>query len=163
MNSIDEIKKIGFTGFQKISELKRDISVIPKEKGVYLVLYTKKEHPSFMETGTGGYFKGKNPNVAIEDIKQKWVNGAIVVYIGKAGGLNSKATLLSRIKQYLAFGQGQDIGHYGGRYIWQMKDSDNLLICWKVLADEEPREAESELISDFITRYNKMPFANLLR
>lgn len=39
-----------------------------------------------------------------------------MVYIGKAG-----TTLRKRLNQYLKFGNRQNIGHWGGRYIWQIK------------------------------------------
>ena len=66
---------------------------------------------------TGEFFKGKNPNVVLDELKKNWIDDTLVVYIGKAGGGNSKATLKSRLRQYFGFGQGKSIGHWGGRLI----------------------------------------------
>jgi hypothetical protein len=87
------------------------------------------------------------------------VDGALVLNIGKAGP--GKATLRSRLKQYIRFGQGEAVGHRGGRYIWQLAHSDDLLVCWKVTPDDVPRTVEKMLIEEFETVYGRPPFANL--
>lgn len=136
-----------------------DSSIIPKQKGVYVVLNNNKKE--FLEIGTGGFFKGVNPNVNVIELERQWVNDAIVVYVGKAGGSSVSATLQSRIRQYLSFGKGKPVGHRGGRYIWQLKNHPQLVIAWKTLTIEEPIEKERELINAFINHYGRMPFANL--
>ena len=103
-------------------DLWNDKSMIPKQMGIYMVLNTE-PNVDFINPGVGGFFKGKDPNVDILQLKEKFVD-ATVVYIGKAGGTSSKATLFSRLGQYLSFGQTKNIGHYGGRYIWQLKNHD---------------------------------------
>jgi len=157
---IEEIKKEGFAGFKPMKELFKDNSTIPKIRGVYMVLNISKEK-EFLTVGTGGYFKGKNPNVSIQELEYNWVEDTIVVYIGKAGGEGSSATLRSRLGQYFRFGQGKNVGHYGGRLIWQLKNSIDLVVCWKELPKEDPRTVESELFRDFINQFSKLPFANL--
>lgn len=159
--SIEEIKKMGFSGFKNIGELFSDSSEIPKNKGVYLILYTKNTPIEFLSIGTGGHIKGKNPNVSVSYLKENWVENAMVVYIGKAGKEKSKATLQSRLRQYLRFGQGKNVGHWGGRLIWQIKKSDDLIVCWKTLKTKEPRAVEYELIQNFTSAFSKRPFANL--
>jgi len=161
LGGINEIKKAGFSGFRRMSELFTDSSSIPKEKGVYLVLDVSKESPTFLETGTGGSFKEKNPNIAISKLEEHWVENAIIVYIGKAGKDGNKATLRSRLKQYFRFGQGKKVGHWGGRLIWQLKNSNDLIVCWKELPLDDPRTIEAELIKQFVKIYSKRPFANL--
>lgn len=161
-NNIDEIKEAGFVGFKKMNELFIDCSLIPKVKGIYLVLNPNYKTLKYLQIGTGGHFKGKNPNVSIDELKSNWVDSSLVVYIGKAGSSTARATLYSRLRQYLRFGQGSNVGHWGGRLIWQLADSHNLLICWKALPNHDPREAESCLVADFKRQYNgKRPFANL--
>ena len=131
-------------------------------KGVYVVLRESESSPQFLSEGTGGFFKGKNPNVSIAELKANWVEGTHVIYIGKAGGADSSATLQKRLGQYLRFGQGANIGHWGGRYIWQLADSRDLVVCWKTLTNEEPREIEHQMIADFkAVHAGKRPFANL--
>jgi hypothetical protein len=160
-NNLDDLKTAGFTGFKTIGDLFIDNSMIPDIKGIYLILYLKKGSVQFVPVGTGGHFKGKNPNASISSLKDKWINNSIVIYIGKAGKEGSSATLKTRIKQYLGFGQGKNIGHWGGRLIWQIKDYRELLICWKPLPQSDPRTLESSLIQQFSQKYNKRPFANL--
>ena len=160
-NSIDKIKKAGFLGFKKMSELFADNSSIPKTKGVYLVLNPNFDKPKYLQTGTGGHHKGKNPNIPIDELESNWVDNALVVYIGKAGSEDSKATLNSRLKQYFSFGQGKNVGHYGGRLIWQLENSAELIVCWKPLPNDDPKTIESQLIRNFVTEFSKRPFANL--
>ncbi len=159
-NNIEDLKKAGFIGFKTIQELFVDSSQLPAMKGVYLVLSLNKQTPSYLQVGTGGHFKGKNPNVSIEELKNNWVEKTLVVYIGKAGNENSNATLKSRMKQYFGFGQGKNIGHWGGRLIWQLAASNNLLVCWKSLPNENPRTYEKQLIKDFKHEFGMRPFAN---
>ena len=160
--NIDAIKAAGFTGFKSITELWKDHSAIPKEKGVYLIINPESEAKEFLIVGVGGFFKQKDPNVSLEELSKNWIENSFVVYIGQAGGNGSAATLRKRLKQYLDFGKGKPVGHYGGRLIWQIQDHPELLIAWKVLKDDDPKIIERRLINDFIDNYGKMPFANLI-
>ena len=38
----------------------------------------------FLAVGSGGHFKGKDPNISLADLKSNWVDNTKVVYIGKA-------------------------------------------------------------------------------
>ena len=162
-SEITSIKENQFKGFKTISELMLDSTPIPDVKGVYMVLLPKIESPQFIKVGTGGHFKDRNPNVSIEELERNWINNTHVVYIGKAGSLSGGATLRSRLRQYLRFGQGNKVGHWGGRYIWQLRNSRDLLFCWMALPNHEPRQAEMLLLDKFIEQYNTLPFANLTR
>jgi hypothetical protein len=163
--TVEDIRKEGFQGFVRIAELYQDSSLLPHEKGVYLVLYREDQKPVFLERGSGGSHKGKNPNVPISTLVSAWVNDTIVLYIGQAGGKRggkeSNATLQSRIKTYLSFGRGRKAGHWGGRLIWQIQDSQNLIVCWKRTEKEDPKKVEENLIQEFQSIYQKRPFANL--
>ncbi len=151
----------GFQGFIKIKELKETACCkIDDAPGIYLVLRKSRTLPSFRYPSLAGHFKGKDPTVAVEVLTEKWNPPARILYIGKAGKLGSKSTLKSRIRDYVRFGQGKRVGHRGGRYIWQLEDVDELLICWKVTKCE-PRKAEKELIQVFKEKYKARPFANL--
>ena len=161
MTSLGNLKQRGFEGFVTISQLKSNLSQIPLEQGVYVIVYPSTKPVQFMETGTGGHFKDKDPNVPIAELEANWVSDTDILYIGKAGGSSSNATLQSRLTQYLKFGIGKKIGHWGGRFIWQIKDSDQLIVCWKQ-TEREAREVESEMIEQFKQEHDgKRPFANL--
>ena len=156
------MKEKGFIGFKTIDYLNNDYNIIPQRMGVYFVINQCLEH-SFLTNSVGGHFKGKNPTVNLAILKNNWVDGASVLYIGKAGGLNSNSNLKKRLKQYLLFGQGNPIGHWGGRFIWQLSNNKKLIIAWKELYEVDPRIEEKKLLIEFEKQYNKLPFANLVR
>lgn len=141
---------------------------LPDSKGVYFVVYPYGwPEGLLLTTGSGGYFKGKNPNVPIEELWSNWVEDADILYIGKAGGIKEngniiKSTLKKRIIELLRFGNGKNIGHWGGRYLWQHEYSADFRVYWYSCSDENPVALEKELIDDFRKIYNKRPFANLI-
>lgn len=157
MESIKErLMKDGFEGFVSVKDLKKDFKSggIPKVEGVYHVLRLKETKPVFLKKGTGGYHNGKEPNVSVDELRQNWIDEEPIVYIGKA------TELYKRIQQYIKFGSGKNVGHYGGRYIWQLADSDDLIVCWKCV--DNSRSTEVAMIADFKNSHNgKRPFANL--
>lgn len=158
---IAELKNIGFKGFISIQEIIGNYNILPKQKGVY-VLMRSKEKPTFLTIGTGGYFKQREPNVSIEELRKNWVKDSPIIYIGKAGSENGSATLHSRLKQYFNFGQGKAVGHWGGRYVWQLEEPYNIIVCWMETPDTDPRLVEAELIKQFEKKYGQRPFANLV-
>ena len=97
-NDIEDLIKFGFTGFKSVEELNKNPDLIPAQKGVYLVLNMSDKKVEFLLKGAGGFFKGKDPNLSIADLKSNWVKNCRTIYIGKAGSLSSEATLKNRIK-----------------------------------------------------------------
>lgn len=132
-------------------------SGIDKDPGVYLILRRSVEPPIFFEKGTGGWFKGKDPNVPVSVLREKWAEGTEIVYIGKAG-----TSLRKRLRTYMRFGMGFPAPHKGGRYIWQLADSRDLLVCWKVPSENIDSESiEKMMIDEFVVKHGMFPFANL--
>ncbi len=163
LNSISELQAFGFEGFVTIESLRNRVNLIPCEQGVYLLLRNRDLPPKFLSTGTGGYYQNKDPNVCMTRLKNEWVSDAIIVYVGKAGGKCIESDLNKRIKELLKFGKGKDVAHRGGRLVWQLYDAEQLLVCWKVLRDSEPRCVEKMLIETFKQSHGgKRPFANLI-
>src|SRR5690242_11754178 len=72
----------GFTGFVPFAAL--PASDVPAGPGVYVVYRGSTAPPRFVEVGSGGRFKGRDPNVTGDRLAAAWVVGAHVVYIGKA-------------------------------------------------------------------------------
>ena len=157
MNIFENYQNIGFEGFKTVKELIMTCKEVPAKKGIYIIIRKENTKPVFALKGTGGCFKGKDPNVSLEKLEQNWIEGEHILYIGKAGG-----SLQERIALYMSFGQGKPVGHWGGRLIWQLEDVKDLIVCWKVLEKEEPRDVEKELIQEFKKQHKgKRPFANL--
>lgn len=159
---MDAAKAQGFAGFRSISDLRKTkLSEVPKRPGVYLVLRVAITLPVFQATSVGGHFKGRNPTVEPALLMNKWIPGATVVYVGKAGGDN-RSTLRSRLRLYLNFGEGKPVGHAGGRYIWQIEDCESLLVGWKVIEGEAPIVVERRMLDEFTSACGRLPFANLI-
>ncbi|MBP2640972.1 MAG: hypothetical protein H6Q66_1923 [Firmicutes bacterium] len=155
----------GFEGYVTLGDIisSRKWRIIPKSKGVYSIISPEGFIPKYTATGSGGYYKGTNPNVAVPTLLDKWVDTANILYIGKAGASDQKTTLNDRIKAYMLFGSGKNRPHSGGRYIWQLSNVLKLSIAWKICDDgEEPIILERQLLNQFIAEYGKLPFANLV-
>lgn len=152
---IENYRKDGFIGFVPVSKLRGNTKVVPESGGVYIVVRESDKAPEFLTEGTGGFFKGKNPNVSIEELKVNYVADSKIVYIGKA------TSLKKRVGQLLRFGAGSAVGHWGGRYLWQLADSDNLLIAWKPTPTVDPRIEEVRMLEEYVSLHGKLPFANL--
>lgn len=159
--NLASIKEAGFTGFKTVEQLWNDYSVIPDERGVYLILNPDCTMKQFLSKGVGGYFKGKDPNLSVPQLTSNWVDNSHVLYIGQAGGNGSSATLRKRLRQYLEFGRGKPVGHYGGRLIWQLFHHKELIVVWKILKDSNPRDEEGWFLREYLNYYTKLPFANL--
>jgi hypothetical protein len=67
-----------------------------------------------------------------------------------------------RLREYMDFGSGKPLGHWGGRYVWQLDGSSDLVVAWKKTPGAVPREAEIELLSRFRQTFGgRLPFANI--
>jgi hypothetical protein len=127
--------------------------------GIYLIVWNKSSKPNFKEPGTGGHFKKKDPNVPINTLNKKWIDKTCVLYIGMAGWRNG---LKRRLNCYMQFGAGSPVSHWGGRYIWQIRESGELLVYWKELPHSDPRAMEKGLLMEFRKQYDgRLPFANI--
>lgn len=152
---IAQYKEDGFEGFIPVAQLRESTSILPEEAGVYVVIRKSNAVPQFLEKGTGGFFKGKNPNVSIEVLTDNYVAESKTVYIGKA------ANLRKRVGELLSFGAGAAVSHWGGRFLWQLADSDGLIVAWKITPGCDPRAIEAQMIQNFVSVHGKRPFANL--
>jgi hypothetical protein len=147
----------GFDGFLTFEELRGRLAEVPTEGGVYIVLREAEGPGQFLEQNPGGRFKQRDPSVAAEVLLAKWVDDCQGVYIGKGDNIRR------RLKQYADFGAGKPIGHWGGRYIWQLADSDELVVAWKACRSEETAaEMEAGLLRRFKKEHGgRLPFANI--
>ncbi len=151
-----DLEAHGFVGWETVSALRgASVSPLPGEYGVYVVLTSASTRPTFLSASVGGHFKGKNPTVPVELLRAKWVTGTATVYIGKA----EKQTLHKRVGQLLAFGAGRPVGHWGGRYLWQLPASERLLVAWR--SHDRPGSLENLMLAAFVARWGAYPFANI--
>ncbi len=144
----------GFAGFVTWNDLLWD--GVPASPGVYVVVKESPDRPEILCRNPAGWFKERDPTVGRATLEAAWVEGCSVVYVGKA------ARLRTRLRQYRDHGQGKPVGHWGGRYIWQLGGSGDLRVAWKA-TDEDPRLLEQEMLAAFLERYSQLPFANLRR
>jgi hypothetical protein len=149
----------GFSGFVPFSQLNEH--GVPLDAGVYVVVRPDVRDLRFLPRSPAGHFKGRDPSVSREALADAWVGGAMLLYVGKATlGSSGRRGLRKRLDEYRRHGAGEAVGHWGGRYIWQLADSDSLLVGWRPTPDRDPGEAEADLITEFIGIYGKRPFAN---
>jgi hypothetical protein len=148
------LEAAGFGGWVTFQDLAEELPKLSQSGGVYVVTHAAGEPPEFLQNHPGGRFKGKDPTVGSDALEANWVDGAEVVYIGKANNLRQ------RLRQFMRFGAGAPIGHWGGRLIWQLAQSAELLVAWRETPGEVPREVESQMIASFGVAYGKPPFAN---
>ena len=149
------MKLDGFSGFIPVKEMPVSYDKITELPGVYVVLRESEDTPQFVETGSGGFFKGKNPNVEVSELKANYLNGCNILYIGKATNLKN------RLKQLIRFGQGKAVGHWGGRYLWQLADAQNLIVAWMPTPGVDSRSVEIKMLEEFVQEFGALPFANL--
>lgn len=110
------LKADGFRGFVRFSELRA--ACVPAAPGVYVIVRQLDGEPEFLPSSPGGRFKGKDPSAPRERLVAEWVPEAEVVYIGKAsGGSTGRRGLRKRLDEFRRFGEGEPIGHWGGRLI----------------------------------------------
>ena len=144
----------GFVGFVNWAELSWD--EVPSGQGVYVVMTDGPDPPEYLSRSPAGWFKRRDPTGSRTTLEAAWVEGCPLVYIGKA------ARLRTRLRQYRDHGQGKPVGHWGGRYIWQLSNSGDLVVAWRV-TDEDPEQLEKEMLAAFLDQYGQLPFANLRR
>lgn len=130
---------------------------------MYVVIREAPTPPTFLAMSIGGHFKGKDPTVPVATLQAKWVPVAQVIYVGKAGaGAAGRRGLRKRLDEYRQFGAGRPVGHYGGRYVWQLADSADLHVAWLATPERDAAQVERELLAEFIALHGARPFANLL-
>ena len=151
------LRAYGFRGFERVAAWHSWIDEVLPEPGVYVVISVEPGAPSFLDSNPGGRFKGCNPTVPRERLESEWIVGTKVLYVGKGDQLQR------RIRQLTQFANGEPVGHWGGRLLWQLDGHESFEVAWLVTPSERPANVEVELITDFVEQFGRLPFANLQR
>jgi hypothetical protein len=163
----EALQAVGFNGWVSWKRLRdTNLADVPCTPGVYIVYRADDSPPRFLQRSPAGWFKSEDPTVPVERLQAEWVPGAHVLNVGKAAmrkhGREINA-LHERLGEYARYGAGEPIAHRGGRLIWQLAGSDELLVAWhEVTWAETPRAYEQRLLASFVEQYGgRRPFANL--
>lgn len=154
----EQLQRRGFAGWVPWTSCPAALAVIPPEAGgVYVVLRPDPTAPpTFLEHSTAGAFR-RDPSVALDALLANWVADAAVVYIGKA----DHGRLRARLREYVSYGRGANVGHRGGRLIWQLAGAQDLVIAWRIVEPcVVPKKVEDAMIIAFALAYGQPPFAN---
>lgn len=146
----EALQENGFVGFVRLAESKT--AGVPQVPGVYVAYRPSMIRPAFLPENKAGLCDRTEPT---DELAGRWVEGAQVVYIGETNRLRG------RIGEYRRFGAGTAGNHVGGCSVFQLADHADLLVAWRVTADEEsPVDAKKKLIGQFRAWYGSRPFAN---
>ena len=120
----------GFQGFFTVGQLHAErCEGLPNEPGVYAMVRESLAPPEFLSNSVAPIYRGQNPTQPIEALSARWVPGAQVLYFGRARGPGVRSLLRQRVKRYLRFGYGRVVGHWGGRFVWQLRDHAALRVA----------------------------------
>jgi hypothetical protein len=163
----DGLDRSGFDGFVPVQQLREErYASVPRKiegqfvGGIYLAWRGTIEPPAFLARNPGGPYR-RNPTLPIDELLDRWVPGSRVIYIGKADATAAGNCLRTRVRAYLRYGAGHRIGHEGGFPTWQLADSADLLIAWRVVpSDVQPIDVERAMRAAHRATYGKVPFAN---
>ena len=164
VGSVKGLRARGFDGFLPVRELwKGKLADIPRSPGVYVVLRSSMSPLKVRKNNPAFRFKGRDPTLPVSLLKARRPKRAIVLYIGKAGKRDGKATLFGRLGNYLRSGQGRSSAHWGGRAIWQLVGAGSLRVAWLKTAAAKSRSVERQLLGEFEREFGSLPFANRAR
>ena len=151
----------GFEGFFTVGQLHNEgCESVPNKPGVYAIVRKPLDPPVFLTKSVGPIFRGQDPTRPVDELEQLWVPGAQVLYLGRACGPGVRSLLRQRVKRYLRFGHGRVVGHWDGRFVWQLRDHAALRVAWNSTVDD-PAQFEARLQARFREHYGVVPFANL--
>jgi hypothetical protein len=149
-------QEAGFEGFLPFSRLLAETTLVPTVPGIYVVLRNPNNDPVFLNKSPAGWFKDKNPSVTTDQLASSWVRNAHMLYIGA-----TSRTLRQRVRELVRFGNGANVGHYGGRMLWQLDGIWSAKLAWRQAESEDAGDDKRQLLDLFDGMYGSLPFANI--
>lgn len=143
----------------KYFEFGGTIQNIDNHKGIYQGVYIIVIPDNFGKVGFNEFsklekWKDKQVAIHIKELKNRWIENAKILYIGK-----SEINVQKRLLQHIKFWNGKNVSAYGGRIIGQIQNFENLEV-WYLNCDT-PEKTKKILLKTFKNQYGKFPFANL--
>lgn len=114
-----ELRDIGFEVLVRFAE--PPATAISSTRGLYAVLRCTQKPPEFPPTNPAGAIRG-DPSVSPEALATAWVNGAEVVYFGKA------TRLQRRLEEYRRHGLGGSVSAWPMEGCWDGRGADR--VAW---------------------------------
>lgn len=149
-------ERLGFLGWKPFGKL--SAGDLPPRHGVYVVVRKVGPRPEFLRDSVGGPHKGKALTADVVMLERAWRDDAEIVYVGKAGG---RLGLRDRLWAYARQGRGSSAGHAGGRFVWQLPASEQLLVGWRETGAFDVGDIEEALLALHIEEFGRRPFANM--
>lgn len=105
---------------------------VPADPGVYVIVWPHPERPEFRVSSPAGRFKGKDPSVPVDRLATQWVDGAAVIYIGKAAARRTRRGASRRVPQVRGGRERCALGWpvrvdrvvAAGRFTWRGRKTD---------------------------------------
>lgn len=154
-STIEGLRAEGFVGFERLDRV--DLDEVPDVGGLYVVVREATSEPAYLPSNPAGRYKGRDPSIPLARIRDRWVDGQNLLYVGRSKHLRRRLELFRR------FRDGEPVGHWGGRLVWQLADSDSLLVAWLPTGEQDPDPARATLVAGFVEAHGRPPFANLQR
>jgi hypothetical protein len=142
-----ELERVGFVGFVPLIGMDR--TQLPRRHGVYVVMHGLDQEPEFLDSN----IIDKWPPYPSAQLRERWLTDVPVVYIGKAEG---KVGLHRRVGAF----SRQATNHSGGRSLWQLERSEDLLVAWLETPGESALAVEQRYLQSFKAAHGSYPFAN---
>lgn len=133
----------------------QDLRQIPASPGIYLVgVPFDGFEPDISDRTTGPMFvKGRSMLYPAHKLRVKFESSdRRCLYIGESDNLQHRVAL------FLQYGRGEDVPHRGGRAIWQITNSHELILAWRLCADH--KNVKSKLLSSYWQNFGALPMAN---
>ena len=161
MDSRAYLESEGFEGFHLVGQLHAErCEGLPDAAGIYAIVRETPGPPEFMARSTAPVYRGEDPSRPVEELMARWVPGAELLYLGLAAGPGVRNLLKQRVKRMLRFGHGRVVGHWGGRFVWQLLDRAALRVAWNVTGDADAGERIGFILARFVEKHGVLPFAN---